>query len=896
MFTLAACTDSPDQRLTATAPHPTPLIAASAGLVISDTNASPGSIITVTAFESEQDQSTATSFSSRIGFDTTKLTYLGPVDRGDGIRAVNGAHGVLRAAGAAVHGFRDRVLFEVKFRVNAAGAAQSLTVLPPRANVNPPTAANVIGDASDDGFIDASDAQLILFDAAGLVPSSSFSATKADANSDGTVTALDAQVLLSFIVGIDVSQFRIGDDVNATPITIASISPTTITPGATLTITGTNFAGLAADTVYLDSVAMPIVAASPTQLTVSAPAMLPCRPAYTAVLHVRSAGAGKGVHAVVRAGAPQTLQAGQSVILTTPASESCVEVDGSGEYVVTIFNASRSAASNTTVSFQVVGVPGSNAAISPSLSSSLAPSPSLATSFARATPSTRAAGARFAPLSPAQVRHLDKLRRRDVAHARFMRRQGNLLHQLLARGARPMRRGMRSRAIKPASAATASQSRLAPVMALYPPVSTTKGAVSDVKIPDTTYVGYTSIRARTAYVGQHCLILEDSASTLYGTIDASYAKLGAEFDQVIFPMLQTNFGNPLAMDANLDNNGRIIMLFSPLINERFPDVSGFVTSCDFFDDTDCPASNKAEMFYAVAPTSAEDSYDDGTVKNWLWTIRAIIPHEAKHITSFAEKLSRAGVNAYAEESWLEEGTAQVAAELYGRTIYGANKAAWKGDATYRNTLYCDLRPEWPECLDHPLIMLDHFSWLYDFGQNTEQQSVIDDAHDDGTVYGSAWLFARWLTDNYATNEASFLRALTQTTTTYGAWNVEARSGVSWPQLLAKWTLALAADDYGPSPSTFSAIPSWNVPDIFSGMSGDVTNQQGAPLFPGPWLSSFDPTRAPLADTKTLVGGAFSMYRFWMIDPNEVQTIGAQAGGGALLPTGTPIGMAIERIN
>ena len=46
-----------------------------------------------------------------------------------------------------------------------------------------------------------------------------------------------------------------------------------------------------------------------------------------------------------------------------------------------------------------------------------------------------------------------------------------------------------------------------------------------------------TIRARTAYIGTHAIILEDSLAPLAGQIDSYYQQLGAEFDNVMFPIL-----------------------------------------------------------------------------------------------------------------------------------------------------------------------------------------------------------------------------------------------------------------------------------------------------------------------------------------------------------------------
>ena len=60
---------------------------------------------------------------------------------------------------------------------------------------------------------------------------------------------------------------------------------------------------------------------------------------------------------------------------------------------------------------------------------------------------------------------------------------------------------------------------------------------------------------------------------------------------------------------------------------------------------------------------------------WRRQMPATMIHEAKHITSYAERLSRDAT--LFEQVWLEEGTAQIASEMFGRAIHGNG---WRGDA------------------------------------------------------------------------------------------------------------------------------------------------------------------------------------------------------------------------
>src|SRR6185503_14149783 len=109
---------------------------------------------------------------------------------------------------------------------------------------------------------------------------------------------------------------------------------------------------------------------------------------------------------------------------------------------------------------------------------------------------------------------------------------------------------------------------------------------------------------------------------------------------------------------------------------------------------------------------------------------------------------------------------------------------------------------------------NHFSFLTGYLRNFQSKSILSGA-EDSDIYGSAWLFTRWLLDTYGgADEGAFLRRLVQTATLSGTANVEAVSGRPFPQLFAEFTLMLAGDNLA-NVATPNVEPSWNLPDIFA---------------------------------------------------------------------------------
>src|SRR5690606_12789464 len=110
-----------------------------------------------------------------------------------------------------------------------------------------------------------------------------------------------------------------------------------------------------------------------------------------------------------------------------------------------------------------------------------------------------------------------------------------------------------------------------------------------------------------------------------------------------------------------------------------------------------------------------------TQDEWRWAMRSVILHEAKHITANAERFQRTtGTLVTLEESWLEESTAMIAEELYGRAVFGYQQ---KGNTGFDASVYCERRPDPTrhpqQCWHKPVIMLDHFFYVYQYMRTPE---------------------------------------------------------------------------------------------------------------------------------------------------------------------------------
>ena len=692
----------------------------------------------------------------------------------------------------------------------------------------------------------SSDTRIATVDAAGAFSALAGGTTTITATSEGVVGQL--AVVVSPPAG-------------TAPPTVSSITPAVLTPGAAAIITGTNFvAGAVNNTVKVAGAVATVTVATTTQLTVTVPVSgLPCASTQPVSVDVSTIAGTATTRQVLTVATTRSLAVGASFMVTAAGNIACNELPAAGTYIVSVFNAGITR--NENAGFELKGVGGG------ALASNLGGGDVLRSVNVTAPPPVRRGS-----IDPAVAAE---------AHEHLLRleRDMQLIRDL--GGANKSRRALQS------SSGTGRSSSSSLV-----PVSLTVGATASINFNFNSCTAGVSpvITARVVYVGPKAIVLEDNAGLLAGKIDADMIALAQEFETVSFPLL-LNFGNPLAFDDSTDANGRIIMMFTPKVNTAGANLLGFVQSCDLFRPSAGPSvsgSNQAELFYAraVTDTSPTSTSVNGRPQ-WRRNMPSTLIHESKHITAFAERFQdpRPAVN---EAVWLEEGTAQVASELYGRAIHGNG---WRTNASYVGTLVCEIRPDTPQCGQGNFVMGNHFLFLADFLQSFEQKTILS-ATDDNDIYGSSWMFVRWLTDTYGgSDEGNFLRSIVKAVTTSGVINVTTPSGKTWPELLSQFTLMLGADELpGIGPPFVEA--SWNLPAVFLGYNGDLRNPPPAvPLTMR--QASFG--SAFLATVGQLRGGGAMLLKLSPGAGGPSQILDLHAAGGAALAATSNIGIAVLRI-
>ena len=572
----------------------------------------------------------------------------------------------------------------------------------------------------------------------------------------------------------------------------------TLRPGAVIVIEGSGFAtGPFDNVVTLGSAQASVIVATATRLEVRLPqaSAFPCLATGEHQLSIASANRTVRRPVTVAVARRVSLEPGQSLNMLEATSRWCTElVVPSGEaarYTMAVINTSQNSALLS--GFQVRSA--SQGAVAPAMGTmmSVAGGAFAAAGFDAAA-STHAASAR------ASNTELGASQDEDHAHAAHLERENQR-----AALARPAAQAWREANEVRSSGGRLAMSR-APMMA---------GQVVQLNAMYASCSAATSITARVVYAGAHAVVLEDVRSPSAGSMDAEYRAIGEEFDRVQYPLLASQIGNPVALSQVMGGDNRVSMLFTRYVNDSVPNTAGYVTACNLYPRTTYANSNEDELFYARVPNVGE------TPAAWRRSMRSTVMHEAKHLAAFAERLAR-GVPF--EEPWLEEATARIAEELYGRTFtpgpvesLSAPSSQWRINTGWAQSLHCEVY----QCEDRPLVMWKHFPALHDYFQGVDSLSPLGAASGrDVSYYASGWSLVRWAVDHYASNEGEFLRALVRGASGSGMTALAQRTGRPVEELLAEWSLANAVDDrvgFTPFKSTLS-FPSWNLPQMMSGLS------------------------------------------------------------------------------
>jgi hypothetical protein len=284
--------------------------------------------------------------------------------------------------------------------------------------------------------------------------------------------------------------------------------------------------------------------------------------------------------------------------------------------------------------------------------------------------------------------------------------------------------------------------------------------------------GFTQVTAVARHIGAHAALFVDENAPDGGYTAADLQYLSALFDDLIHPTVVGEFGNA----SDLDQNDRIVILFTPAVNALTPRgatgfVGGFFYGVDLLPDA--TGSNRGEIFYALVPDPAGVHSDPRPKDALLDLTPAILAHEFQHMVHFNERVLVRGAEAN-EAIWLSEALAQYAEELAARAAE-ANGAPADEVEIFRAGTRARAR-----------------RWL---ARPDTVSVVISAGSGNLPERGAGFLYLVYLADRFGDALAGDLTRTTRT----GVTNLEAETGTEWGALLSDWWSAVWLD--GPDPES-----------------------------------------------------------------------------------------------
>jgi len=323
----------------------------------------------------------------------------------------------------------------------------------------------------------------------------------------------------------------------------------------------------------------------------------------------------------------------------------------------------------------------------------------------------------------------------------------------------------------------------------------------------------TTIDAEIKFVGQHFAIAEDVQNA--GNFSpADYTELGQLFDDTVYPLETSYFGQP----ADIDGNDVVVALITAEVNKLTPAgsgtlIAGFFFGGDLSDPADCAGSNEGELLYIVAPDPGGQFSDPIEVDDAISLARTTVGHEFLHLLNTQQRVTIGGGTFFdQEDTWLDEGLAHLAEELVGLAEGGKPT---RGNLDLNGLVTSQASQD--AFNDFHLINLLRVArfMLDPEGTPALGDSQGNDPNDETTLLmrGFGYTIARWLGDQFGpggsgqlpgSDEAAFFRELSSggpsllrgTTNVERAVQVVGGQPIPWEDLIADFLGMLVLDDSG----------------------------------------------------------------------------------------------------
>jgi Bacterial Ig-like domain (group 2) len=325
-------------------------------------------------------------------------------------------------------------------------------------------------------------------------------------------------------------------------------------------------------------------------------------------------------------------------------------------------------------------------------------------------------------------------------------------------------------------------------------------------------------------IGQHVIVVSDTANPAGGFTTAQYDSIALEFDSLAYATDTTNFGGP----TDLDSNQRVVAFYTRAVNELSPPVSsvvvlGFFTSRDLFSSApaSCPRSNEGEMFYMLVPdpTGAVNS-NVRTVSFVRGSTVGTMAHEFQHLINGSRRVYLNGTwNGQFEEVWLNEGLSHIAEEL---VFYRASGMSPRVNIQLGTNPVNGVQASPRRVVAFNAYANPNFGRWKGWLNRPDTSGPVKNV-DALASRGATWSFLRYAADRLNGSDPAFWSALVNTQQT-GTTNLStALGGASVNDWVRDWVAATYADDAVGGIAAQYTHPSWNFRSIYAALYTSYAN-------------------------------------------------------------------------
>ncbi|MFC4821253.1 hypothetical protein [Dokdonella ginsengisoli] len=284
--------------------------------------------------------------------------------------------------------------------------------------------------------------------------------------------------------------------------------------------------------------------------------------------------------------------------------------------------------------------------------------------------------------------------------------------------------------------------------------------------------------------------------------------------------------------TDVDNNGGVIVFFTPKLNELSPPASsalqvGLFQPRDLFSAASCPSSNEAEILYLMVPDPT------GVVNSNVRTVSFAYGNAGPTLVHHFEHLFNAARRIYfnsaptLEEPWLDEALAWSAQEL---AFFNASVGLVPRSNLVVTNLTtgpnASVRVAAFNTYENPMYGAMRTYFLQLGGSNgnkrlgpLRRQAFTSGLHDaTAQNFAHTYMFLRYAIDRKNTGDAALFNALVNTTQA-GVANLQAVFGADPNEWMRDFLIAAYADDAVAGVDARYTLPSWNIRSLYSALNG-----------------------------------------------------------------------------